>query len=101
MSQPKTLADILPPDNPLRLAPYWDSPDGRNVNAIACLEWLEAFLTVMNKELPCGENDETHWHVCRALKCQLDRIERRKQQGVFGTNKPHECTPLRVLDDIA
>jgi hypothetical protein len=98
---PKTLEPVLPPENPLRTFPYWDSPEGKNLNSMACLEWLVAYLEMMETELSCEENKETLWHVRRALKCQRDRMRRRKMQGVLGTSKPHKITDLDPLPDIA
>lgn len=86
---PKTL---ISPENPLRDFPYWNAPDGKNLNAIACLEWLEAYIKIMQNDLPCDENKDTLWHIGMALKSQTDRIARRKQQWVLGTHNYHDST---------
>lgn len=97
----KTLAKHLPPDNPLREFPYWEAPpDSKNLNAIACLEWTEAYLNLMQKELKCAENESAIWHVGMALKSMRRRFELRKQQGVAATNLPH-ISVSETLDDVA
>jgi len=91
----KTLESILPPENPLRAWPYWDGPEAQNLDALKCLEWLEVFLLTMDTELPCSENKDTIWHVRQAIKSQKERAIRRKNQGVYGTGRPHE---FQVID---
>ncbi len=101
MTNPKTLKSELPSDNPLREFPYWDHPDGKNLNSISCIEWTIAFIETMEKELPCPENKESLWHLSRALKMQRERLQRRTEQGVIGTNRPHELTPFNLPTDAA
>lgn len=98
-TQPKTLENLLPENNPLRAFPYWNSPDGKNLDAIACMEWLITYMTIMDSELPCVENKNSIWHIAQALQSQSDRTTRRKAQKVFGTSKPHEFVPLNVPMD--
>lgn len=95
----KKIISSISPENPLKDFPYWNSPDGKNLDSIACLEWLEAYIIQMDKELPCAENKESLWHIQRALKIQKDRIQIRKDQGVLGTNNPH-VSNIKTLDDI-
>ncbi len=96
-----SLKDKIPNNNPLADAPYWGSTDGKNINALACLEWVEVFLQQMDKELPCAENPQTLWHIRQAIQLQKDRIRRRLDQGVLGTSQPHAYMPYGVPDDIA
>lgn len=88
----KTLADILPKGHPLANMPYWD--DQEYDRGETMLEWGIAFFKLMQTELPCKETKDIIWYLEHALQQHKDRKERRVQQGVFGTNKPHEYTAL-------
>lgn len=91
--QPKTIpCAMISKENPLKDFPYWDAPDGKNLNAIACIEWLQAYIVLMDVDLPCAENKDTVWHLKMAKKSQDDRIKRRRQQGVLGTRNYHDST---------
>jgi len=98
---PKTLEHALPPNNPLASFPYWGSSDGKNLNTIQVLEWAVAFLAKMETELPCGENRESIWHLSMAIKLQTERQQRRREQGLLGTNKPHKLTPYNIPPEVA
>lgn len=87
-----TLKGELPSDNPLENFPYWGSPDGKNLTAVGCLEWLLKYIEIMNEQLPCPENKDTLWHLNMVLNAQRDRMRRRTEQGVLGTNKSHKFT---------
>ena len=92
----------ISPNNPLRDFPYWGHPDGKNVTLIDTLEWQIAYLEKMQTELPCGENETCLWHLRWVKGIQEHRIRLRKQQGVYGTNRPHKWIPEDgPPDDVA
>ena len=85
-----THAERLPPDNPLADMAYWNSPGGKNLTIIACLEWALTHLEHVNKELPCEENTCAIESLRSALECQQQRRQRRMEQGLIGTMEPHK-----------
>jgi hypothetical protein len=82
-------ADVLSKDNPLGPIPYWNDPGGKNLTILHCLEWALLHLKNEHSKLPCQENEETIVLLTKAIEYQQRRRKLREEQGVLGTNRPH------------